>query len=52
MDTNVVERAIRPHTTPGSLCSSSSSLWKHWKLIRGGDVTRAPFTPSRLHHRR
>ena len=52
LDTNTVERAMRPVATPGSLCASSSSIWKHWKLIRGGDVTRAPFTPSRLHHRR
>jgi transposase len=52
MDTNVVERAIRPHTTPVSLCTSSSSVWKHWKLIAGGDVTRTPFMPGRLQHGR
>src|SRR5579872_2621644 len=39
-------------SAPGSLCTSSSSIWKHWKLIRDGDVTRAPFTPSRLHQGR
>src|ERR1700754_1451833 len=51
LDTNIVERAMRPVATPGSLCTSFSSIWKHWKLIRSGDVTRAAFTPSRLHHR-
>jgi transposase len=29
MDTNTVERAIRPIATPGPLCTSSSSIWKH-----------------------
>ena len=52
LDTNIVERAMRPVATPGSLCTSSSSVCKHWKLICDGDVTRAPFTPSRLHHGR
>ena len=49
---NAAERALRGITTPVSLCTSSSSIWKHWKLIAGGEVTRAPFTPGRLHHRR
>src|ERR1700722_16342629 len=52
LDTNTVERAIRPVATPVSLCTSSLSVWKHWKLFIGGDVTRAAFTPGRLHHRR
>jgi hypothetical protein len=52
MDTNVVERALRPSVTPVSLCTPSSSVWKHWKLVAGDDVTRAPFAPGRLHHRR
>ena len=52
LDTNTVERAMRPVATPGSLCTSSSSIWKHWKLIAGIDVTRASFTPDRLHHGR
>ena len=52
LDTNTVERAMRPVAKPGSLCISSSSIWKHWKLIVDCDVTRAPCTPSRLHHRR
>jgi hypothetical protein len=50
VDNNIAENAMRKIATPGSLCTSFSSIWKHWKLIRGGDVTRAPFTPSRLHH--
>jgi hypothetical protein len=49
---NAAERALHAIATPGSLCTSSSSIWKHWKLICGGDVTRAPFTPSRLHYGR
>jgi transposase len=48
LDTNSVERAMRPVSTPGSLCTSSSSIWKHWKLIAGSQVTRASFTPDRL----
>jgi hypothetical protein len=52
VDNNTVERALRAIVTPVSLCTSSSSIWKHWKLIAGGDVTRAPSSPSRLHHLR
>src|SRR5262245_50239684 len=29
LDTNPVERAIRPVAMMGSLCTSSSSIWKH-----------------------
>ena len=29
LDTNIVERAMRPVATPGPLCTSSSSIWKH-----------------------
>jgi hypothetical protein len=29
LDTNPVERAIRPVATSRSLCTSSSSVWKH-----------------------
>jgi DNA invertase Pin-like site-specific DNA recombinase len=52
LDNNSVERAMRPVWTRGSLCISSSSIWKHWKLILSGDVTRAPFTTDRLRHGR
>jgi len=49
---NIAENAMRGIATPVSLCTSSSSIWKHWKLTAGTDVTRAPFTPGRLHHYR
>jgi transposase len=52
IDNNVLERDIRPFVTPRSLCPSCSSIWKHWKLIRSGDVTRAPFAPGSFHHGR
>ena len=52
IDNNIAENAMRIIATPGSLCTSSSSIWKHWKLIAGIDVTRASFTPDRLHHGR
>jgi transposase len=29
LDTNIVERAMRPVATPGPLCTSSLSIWKH-----------------------
>src|SRR5277367_783774 len=32
-DNNIAENAMRKIVTPGSLCTSSSSIWKHWKLI-------------------
>jgi hypothetical protein len=52
VDNNIAENAMRAIATPVSLCTSSSSIWKHWELNAGIDVTRAPFTPGRLHHRR
>ena len=33
LDTNTIERAIRPIATRRSLCPPSSSVWKHWKLV-------------------
>jgi hypothetical protein len=42
-DTNTVERSIRPIATGLSLCTSFSSVWKHWKRLRGFGATRAPF---------
>src|SRR5271166_5501496 len=50
IDNNAAERSMRPMATPGSWCTSSSSIWKHWKLVAGSDVTRAPLTPGRFHH--
>ncbi|HUZ66468.1 MAG TPA: IS66 family transposase [Beijerinckiaceae bacterium] len=47
IDNNAVERAIRPQTTGLSLCTSFSSVWKHWKWFRGVGATRAAFTGDR-----
>lgn len=52
LSNNAAERSLRGVATPDSLCTSSSSIWKHWELIVGRDVTRAPFTAERLHHGR
>jgi Transposase IS66 family len=50
IDNNVLERDIRPFVTPESLCTSFSSIWKHWKLVAGSDMTRAPLTPGCFQH--
>ena len=34
---NAAERALRGIATPELLCTSSSSIWKHWELVFGGD---------------
>jgi transposase len=47
IDSNTVERAMRPIATERSLCPPSSSLWKHWNLIFEIDATRATFSPER-----
>jgi HAMP domain-containing protein len=53
MDTNVVERAMRPVTMAGSLCIPSLSVWKHWKCVRVVNATRATFSGDcRLDRRR
>jgi Transposase IS66 family len=41
LDTNIVERGIRPIVTGLSLCTSFSSVWKHWKWLHGFGATRA-----------
>src|SRR5215217_68971 len=41
LDTNSIERAIRPIATVRSLCPSSSSIWKHWDLVYWGRAMRA-----------
>lgn len=43
LDTNTVERAIRPVTSVESLCPSSSSVWKHLKLTWLCRAIRASF---------
>ena len=52
LDNNAAERVMRPMAMPESLYPSCSSIWKHWDLIVGRDVTRAPFAPNRLHDSR
>jgi transposase len=47
IDSNTVERSMRPIATRRSLCPPSSSLWKHWNLIFGIGATRATFSPER-----
>jgi hypothetical protein len=47
LDTNIVERGIRPIVMRGSLCSPSSSIWKHWKRVRVSSATRAAFSGHR-----
>ena len=52
MDSNTVERSIRPLATAVSLCIPLSSVCKHWKRARILDATRATFpghrAPDRL----
>ena len=43
MTNNAAERAIRPLARGISLCTSFSSVWKHWKRLRGFGATRARF---------
>jgi len=51
IDSNVVERAIRPIAMRESLCAPSSSICKHWKRVRVDNATRATFTGHRRFHR-
>ena len=47
IDSNTVERAMRPIAKRRSLCPPSSSLWKHWNLIFGLGAIRATFSHER-----
>ncbi len=47
LDSNVVERAIRPLATAESLYAPSSSVCKHWDLVFRLEVTRGAVTPHR-----
>jgi transposase len=47
MDTNSVERAMRPIAMLESLCTPSSSVCKHWKRVRVNNATRATFPGHR-----
>ncbi|WP_414153807.1 IS66 family transposase [Paracoccus denitrificans] len=49
IDSNSVENLIRPIASGESLCPSSSSIWKHLKLVSANGVTRAPFLQRRHH---
>jgi transposase len=50
VDSNVVERSIRPIAMNESLYPSSSSVCKHWDLVFWIELIRASFTPHRLDH--
>jgi len=41
LDSNTVERTIRPIATAESLCTPSSTVCKHWKRVCIGEATRA-----------
>ncbi|WP_244432369.1 IS66 family transposase [Rhizobium johnstonii] len=41
IDSNSVERTIRPIAGPESLCAPSLSICKHWKRLRVSNATRA-----------
>lgn len=47
LDTNPVERSIRPQATRRSLCLLSLSIWEHWERVRTGNATRAAFSGQR-----
>jgi transposase len=51
LDNNPVERAIRPIATHESLCTSSSSVCKHWKRAFVGGTIRASLSGNRGFHR-
>jgi transposase len=44
LDTNIVERSIRPIVMLESLCIPSSSVCKHWNRAVVSDATRATFS--------
>ncbi len=52
LDSNVVERAIRPQAGPESLCTPSLSVCKHWKRLRVSGATRATLSGYRGLNRR
>ena len=44
IDTNVVERSMRPIATRRPLCPPSLSIWEHWKRVGISGATRATFS--------
>jgi transposase len=51
MSNNAAERELRAVAMRGSLCSPSSSIWKHWKRVRVSSATRATFSGHRYFDR-
>ena len=47
LDTNIVERSMRPQAVLESLCIPSSSVCKHWNRVVVSDATRATFSGHR-----
>ena len=47
IDSNTVERSIRPIAMRESLCIPSSSVCKHWNRVVVSDATRATFSGHR-----
>ena len=47
LDTNIVERSMRPQAMLESLCIPSSSVCKHWNRVVVSDATRATFSGHR-----
>jgi len=47
LDSNIVERSIRPIVMLESLCIPSSSICKHWNRVVVSDATRATFSGHR-----
>src|SRR4051794_4112575 len=50
LDTNTIERAIRPIATRRSLCPPPSSACEHWKLVFGIGSTRTGCSSDRGGH--
>ena len=47
MSNNAAERALRGMATRESLCTPSSSIWKHWKRVGVSNATRATISGGR-----
>ena len=47
LDTNSVERSMRPVAMRGSLYLPSLSVWEHWKRVRVSNATRATISGDR-----
>ena len=47
LDTNAIERAVRPVAKRELLCTPSSSVCKHWQHVFVSNATRAPLSGDR-----